>query len=105
MPAARVRRAADDRRGAEAELSFTALHQLLLPVLDEAGRLTRRQRAALLGAFGIGDLDAPDRFLVGLSDWAAGRQLAELGNPIRELVGLGSFLRYWTARKVDAIGV
>jgi hypothetical protein len=46
-------------RGAEAELSFTAPHQLLLPVADAAGRLPGRQRAALLGAFGKGDLDAP----------------------------------------------
>ncbi|WP_327348132.1 helix-turn-helix transcriptional regulator [Streptomyces europaeiscabiei] len=37
----------------EAELAFAGLHQLLRPVLDGARELPDRQRAALLGAFGL----------------------------------------------------
>ncbi|MBD2899608.1 hypothetical protein amrb99_85920 [Actinomadura sp. RB99] len=51
----------------ETELPFAALHVLLGPVLDEVGRVPRRQGEALLGALGLG-ADAPgDRFLVGLA--------------------------------------
>ncbi|MFD0378392.1 ATP-binding protein, partial [Streptomyces sp. NPDC127112] len=44
---------------AESELAFAGLHQLLLPLLDDAGALPSRQRAALLAAFGLGDDPAP----------------------------------------------
>ncbi|MBI0316885.1 ATP-binding protein, partial [Streptomyces javensis] len=39
----------------EANLTFAGLHQLLRPVLGETARLPGRQRAALLGAMGLGD--------------------------------------------------
>lgn len=50
----------------EADLPFSGLHQLLLPLLDRLERLPERQRDALHCAFGLG-ADAPDRFLVGLA--------------------------------------
>lgn len=52
----------------EANLAFAGLHQLLRPFLGDAGRLPGRQRAALLGAVGLGP--APERFdpmLVGVA--------------------------------------
>ncbi|SDM47422.1 helix-turn-helix transcriptional regulator [Allokutzneria albata] len=51
----------------EANLPFAALHQLVRPMLAEAGELPPRQRAALLGAFGIGDEEAPDRLLINVA--------------------------------------
>jgi DNA-binding CsgD family transcriptional regulator len=66
---------------AEQALAFAGLHQLLRPVLGEAERLPRKQRQALLGAFGMADADSCDVFLVGLatlallSDSAAQRPL------------------------------
>jgi DNA-binding NarL/FixJ family response regulator len=51
----------------EAHLSFAGLHQLLRPVLAEAGRLPRRQRDALLTALGTGGGEAPALPLVGLA--------------------------------------
>ncbi|WP_345538221.1 helix-turn-helix transcriptional regulator [Phytohabitans rumicis] len=61
----RVLRADGSER--ETGLAFAALHQLLGPVLKAATRLPDRQRAALLGAFGLeGDgLRAPDQLLIG----------------------------------------
>jgi len=51
----------------EAHLSFAGLHQLVSPILDQADRLPRRQRDALLAAFGLVDDRAPDRFLTALA--------------------------------------
>jgi hypothetical protein len=51
----------------EMKLAFAAVHQLCAPMLDELDRLPGPQRAALGAAFGLGDGDAPDRFLVGLA--------------------------------------
>jgi DNA-binding CsgD family transcriptional regulator len=53
----------------EADLPFSGLHQLLLPLLAGIERLPERQRHALGCAFGLGaGADAePDRFLVGLA--------------------------------------
>jgi DNA-binding CsgD family transcriptional regulator len=50
----------------EARLPFAGLHQLLRPILGGAGKLPRRQRDALLGAFGMSEVDAPSPFLVAL---------------------------------------
>src|SRR5689334_10139160 len=52
---------------AESELPFAGLHQLLLPVLDLVDRLPARQRTALRAAFGMGDEQSPERFLIGLA--------------------------------------
>jgi DNA-binding NarL/FixJ family response regulator len=51
----------------EAHLSFAGLHQLLRPVLAEAGGLPRGQRDALLTALGAGGGVAPALLLVGLA--------------------------------------
>jgi DNA-binding CsgD family transcriptional regulator len=51
----------------EAQLAFSGLHQLLLPLLDGLDRLPDPQRRALEGAFGIAEADAPDVFLIGLA--------------------------------------
>jgi DNA-binding CsgD family transcriptional regulator len=51
----------------EAQLAFSGLHQLLLPLLDALDRLPDPQRRALEGAFGIVEADAPDVFLIGLA--------------------------------------
>jgi hypothetical protein len=52
---------------ADAELPFAALHLLLRPMRHLVDRLPSAQRAALLGAFGEGKGEAPDRFHVGLA--------------------------------------
>jgi hypothetical protein len=51
----------------EARLPFAGLHQLIRPILGGAEKLPRRQRDALLGAFGMSEVDAPSRFW---SRWA-----------------------------------
>ena len=51
----------------EAHLSFAGLHQLLRPVLAEAGVLPRGQRDALLTALGVSDEVAPTMPLLGLA--------------------------------------
>jgi predicted ATPase len=51
----------------EMDLSFAALHQLLLPFLDGIARLPAPQRDALGTAFGRVAGPPPDRFLVGLA--------------------------------------
>jgi DNA-binding CsgD family transcriptional regulator len=51
----------------EAHLSFAGLHQLLRPVLAEAGGLPRGQQDALLTALGVGEGVAPALPLVGLA--------------------------------------
>src|SRR6266545_438618 len=51
----------------ETHLPFAGLHMLLHPVLAGADDLPAPQRAALLSAFGITDVAAPDRFLIGLA--------------------------------------
>src|SRR5260370_42040749 len=51
----------------EAGLSFAGLHQLLRPVLAEAGGLPRGQRDALLTALGVGEGVVPAMPVVGLA--------------------------------------
>jgi DNA-binding CsgD family transcriptional regulator len=52
---------------AEMNLRFAALHQLLVPLLDDLTALPEPQANALRAAFGMGDSLAADRFLVGLA--------------------------------------
>jgi DNA-binding CsgD family transcriptional regulator/tetratricopeptide (TPR) repeat protein len=52
---------------AEARMPFAGLHQLLLPVLDGAGRLPAPQRQALAAAFGAGEGTQPEPYLVALA--------------------------------------
>ena len=51
----------------EAELSFAALHQLLVPFLERLDVLPAPLRQALETAFGLREQGPPDRFLVGLA--------------------------------------
>src|SRR4029079_16581787 len=51
----------------EMELAFAGLQLLCAPLRDRLERLPGPQRDALTTAFGLGDGDAPDRFLVGLA--------------------------------------
>jgi DNA-binding CsgD family transcriptional regulator len=51
----------------EAPSGFSALHELLHPVLDRAASLPPRQRQALLGAFGIEEGPAPERLMIHLA--------------------------------------
>ena len=52
---------------AEARLPFAGLHQLLRPVLDATGRLPAPQRQALAAAFGTGEGDRPEPFMIALA--------------------------------------
>jgi hypothetical protein len=52
----------------EAQLPFAGLHQLVLPVLGQAGRLPTPQQTALLAAFGMAEAaEPPDSFLIALA--------------------------------------
>lgn len=51
----------------ESQLPFAGVHTLLRPMLDRADVIPDRQRAALLGAFGLGPASAQDRFLISLA--------------------------------------
>ena len=48
-------------------LPFAGLHQLLRPVCDAAERLPAPQRQALAAAFGTGDGDQPEPFMIALA--------------------------------------
>src|SRR5918997_4097646 len=49
----------------EAELPFAGLHLLLRPAADALEELPGPQRRAIASAFGFGESDGGDRFLVG----------------------------------------
>ncbi|HEX4687647.1 MAG TPA: AAA family ATPase [Nocardioides sp.] len=51
----------------ECRLAFGGLHQLLHPFLQDRDRLPDLQRSALDVAFGMGDGETPDVFLVGMA--------------------------------------
>lgn len=52
----------------EAPLPFAGLHQLVWPMLGQADRLPKPQRAALLTAFGMEEAaETPNRFLIALA--------------------------------------
>lgn len=51
----------------EAQLPFAGLHQMLRPVLGDAGKLQPPHRDALLSAFGLGDGPRPELFGVALA--------------------------------------
>ncbi len=55
--------------GSERQMSsgFTALHELLHPVLAQAAMLPTRQEQALLGAFGLQEGNSPDPLLINLA--------------------------------------
>jgi DNA-binding CsgD family transcriptional regulator len=51
----------------EADLAYSGLHQVLLPLLDEFGRLDAAHRGALSAALGYGASPAPSRMLVSVA--------------------------------------
>ncbi|MEA2322984.1 MAG: hypothetical protein QOD81_2834, partial [Solirubrobacteraceae bacterium] len=51
----------------ETRLPFAGLHQLLRPILGEAGDLPEAQRDALHAAFGLSDAAAPELFRIALA--------------------------------------
>lgn len=51
----------------EAQMPFAALHRLLRPLASGIDALPKRQREALLVAFGVGDGPAPDVYLIALA--------------------------------------
>jgi DNA-binding CsgD family transcriptional regulator len=60
----------------EADLPFSGLHQVLLPLLDEFGRLDSVHGGALSAALGYGASPAPDRMLVSAATLAVLRHAA-----------------------------
>ena len=60
----------------EADLPFSGLHQVLLPLLDEFGRLDAVHGGALSAALGYGASPAPDRMLVPAATLAVLRHAA-----------------------------
>lgn len=54
----------------EVQLSYAALHRIVLPFMDRMGHLPPPQRAALESAFGISASGSPNHFLVGLATLA-----------------------------------
>jgi DNA-binding CsgD family transcriptional regulator len=69
----------------EADLTYSGLHQLLFPLLDEFVRLNAIHRDALNAALGYGEGAAPDRMLVSEATLAALRQAAAT-NPVLVIV-------------------
>jgi DNA-binding CsgD family transcriptional regulator/energy-coupling factor transporter ATP-binding protein EcfA2 len=64
----------------ESDLAFAGLHQLLHPVLSEAGQLLESQRAALLGAVGLRPIaDVPKPMDVGIAVLTLLSDLTERG--------------------------
>jgi hypothetical protein len=51
----------------EQDISFAAIHRLLVPVLADTDSLPSPQRRALDGAYGRVQAVPPDRFLIGLA--------------------------------------
>jgi signal transduction histidine kinase len=61
----------------ESELPFAGLHQLLRPAFHLRDRLPPAQAAALQSAFGFGDSDGGDRFLISVACLTLLSELAE----------------------------
>ncbi|OBJ53505.1 LuxR C-terminal-related transcriptional regulator [Mycobacterium asiaticum] len=95
----------------EAQLPFAALHTMLLPVLDRGGAIPDRQRAALLGAFGLGPATDEGRFLTSLAVLSLLAETAESG-PVLCLIDDAQYLDgpsaealTFAARRVHAEGI
>ncbi|GAA5132243.1 ATP-binding protein [Pseudonocardia adelaidensis] len=95
----------------EAELPFAGLHLLLRPAADALEALPGPQRRALASAFGLGDGDGGDRFLVGAAVLSVLAQLAET-RPLLCLVDDAQWLDrpsaealLFAARRLDREGV
>lgn len=95
----------------ESEFPFAGVHQLLLPVTGYVDALPDRQRAALLGAFGLGPGVVEDRFLISLAvlntlaEAAESRPLLCLIDDAQWLDGASADALTFAARRVQAEGI
>ncbi|MHA7651005.1 helix-turn-helix transcriptional regulator [Mycobacterium sp. ML4] len=95
----------------EAQLPFAAIHTLLLPILDRCAAIPERQKAALLGAFGLGPATAEDRFLIALAVLSTLAESAEsapllcLIDDAQWLDGPSSDALTFAARRLQAEGI
>jgi AAA ATPase domain len=95
----------------EMELAYAGLQQLCAPFLDRVERLPGPQRDALGTAFGLRDVDAPDRFLVGLavlsllSDVAEDRPLVSMVDDAQWLDAASEQALAFVARRLGAESV
>ena len=93
---------------AETDLPFAALHQLLHPLVERAGRLPHPQRRALLGAFGLSDGSAPSIFRTGLAalelltDAARHRPVLALADDLQWFDDASRRVLDFVARRLDA---
>ena len=87
------------------------MHNLLLPVLDSSEAIPDRQKAALLGAFGLGPATAEDRFLISLAVLSILAETAEtapllcLIDDAQWLDGPSADALTFAARRVQAEGI
>ncbi|MCP2300226.1 regulatory protein, luxR family [Nocardia amikacinitolerans] len=95
----------------EAELPFAGLHLLVRPGMALVDTLPERQRAALLGAFGLGEREPGDRLLIGLAVLSLLAEEASEG-PLLCLIDDAHWLDrasaetlLFAARRLDAEGV
>lgn len=95
----------------EAELPFAGLHLLARPAAPLIARLPERQRAALLGAFGVGDSGPGDQLLIGLAvlsllaEEAAKHPVLCLIDDAHWLDRASAEALLFAARRLDAEGV
>ncbi|MFI2561752.1 AAA family ATPase [Nocardia farcinica] len=95
----------------EAELPFAGLHLLVRPSMALVDGLPERQRAALRGAFGLGDAVPGDRMLIGLAvlsllaEEAAEQPLLCLIDDAHWLDRATAETLLFAARRLDAEGV
>ena len=92
----------------EMELTYAALQQLCVPMLDRLERLPAPQRDALRTAFGMSAGPAPDRFLIGLavlgmfSDIAEEQPLVCLVDDVQWLDRASAHVLVFVARRLRA---
>jgi len=93
---------------AEAQLPFAGLHQLLWPVLGAAGQLPAAQQSALSSAFGTGDGQQPEPFMIALAtlnllaDLAAQRPVVLIVDDVQWLDRPSQDVLTFIARRVNA---
>jgi DNA-binding CsgD family transcriptional regulator len=92
----------------EMELSFSGLHQILLPFLNRLGTLPSLHQDSLRRAFGLQAGGPPDRFLVGLAalgllaDGAVAKPLLCLVDDAQWLDRESAHVLAFVARRLDA---
>lgn len=95
----------------ESQLPFAGVHTLLRPVLGCSDAIPDRQRAALLGAFGLGPTSAEDRFVISmavlntLAEAAETAPLLCLIDDAQWLDGPSADALTFAARRIQAEGI